>query len=117
MIGTVAVLGVALGLGLPAIEVYRFSDHHIHGSVQVREGRADFVWQLTIQPPFWPRYWRRLLGRPWRQQPICGQGEGHIAEACEFEHPEIHYRATNDFGEDVGSSPAMNAAVDRLNAQ
>lgn len=103
LMAAVAGLAVLLGLSLPAVIIRRNPEPHVHAWVK---GLAD---PITIQrygpnryghgaafatsynelTPFWPRYRRYLLGRPWRNQPICGPKAGRLFEACEFDHPEM----------------------------
>jgi hypothetical protein len=85
----VAIVALLLWMGLLAREVHRENDYHFHVSVITVNDRPGIAWDDKAVPPFWPRYWRRLLGRPWRGQPVCGTAEGHYAESCSFAHPEM----------------------------
>lgn len=88
LMAVVLVFAIALGLGIPAVEVYTTKDHHTHTAVDVR-GTPTLAGLGGVQPPFWPRYVRRILGRPWRKQPVCETTPGFEAELCEYAHPEI----------------------------
>ena len=84
----ILLLGVVLGFGAPAIEVLRAKENHEHTFVGNNRGS----WGMAIDfvdAPFWPRYWRRLLGKPWREQSLCQMSRGHIEEVCSLAHPEI----------------------------
>jgi hypothetical protein len=101
---------LALGLGLPAYEVYSHSDIHHHAYVGLIDGRPIYLWNAHINPPFWPRYWRRLLGR---EQDGCGAGAGFLEETCALTQPEI----VGEFicrGPAINPTPAMVAAYERL---
>src|SRR3954453_17781247 len=63
-------IAVFLGLAIPAVEVYQAKEHHTHLGVDMGEPPTLAAWG-GIQPPFWPRYLRRLTDRSWRHQP-CG---------------------------------------------
>jgi hypothetical protein len=85
----ILVIGGALGFGLPALEVSRRDESHAHTHIgKSRTGRWGLVYD-RVDAPFWPRYWRRLLGKPWKGQPLCRARPGHLEETCIFAHPEI----------------------------
>jgi hypothetical protein len=88
LMALVLLCAIALGLGIPAVEVYSTKDYHTHTAVDVR-GTPTLAGLGGVQPPFWPRYARRILGLPWRKQPVCGTTPGFEAELCEYAHPEI----------------------------
>jgi hypothetical protein len=77
----------ALGLAIPAAEVYRAEESHVHIGVDPTQ-RCVAMW-FGIEPPFWPRYLKRLAGRPWRGASACGFETGFEVEHCEFDHPEM----------------------------
>jgi hypothetical protein len=99
------VLAIAMFLGatLPAIEVIRERDFdfHVHtwvnpnGGANLAPGRPIRPDQMPVtlsqvemrSTPFWPRYWRCLLGRPWRGQPFCDPDPTRLVEACEHAYP------------------------------
>jgi hypothetical protein len=87
----VLVVVAALGswAGLRAREVYQDNDYHTHVYAHWIKGDPGMTWDGAASPPFWPRYWRHLLGRPWKGQPVCGKVAGHFEEACSFARPEI----------------------------
>src|SRR6185312_17380844 len=91
MMVAVLLLAVALGFGLPAINVYRDPDLHLHEwAVLKDDGKLDYEMSGggMVSPPFWPRYWRRLLGRPENTPVVCTGGAGHVVEACERNYPK-----------------------------
>ena len=111
----VAVVGlaVALGLGLPAREVAGWKDYHTHGRVIEKGGVTYTQWDSGAASPFWPRYWRRLLGRPSTGLALCGPGGGPAAETCGRGHPEILVPIGN--GQSIHRpTPEMREAVKRL---
>jgi hypothetical protein len=80
--------GMILGFGLPALEVLRTKKSHEHTFMGNNRGRWGLVIDF-VDAPFWPRYWRRLLGKPWKERPFCQATPGRIEEVCSFDHPEI----------------------------
>jgi hypothetical protein len=100
---------LALGLGLPAREVYSHSEIHDHAYVGLIEGQPSYRWDQGIKPPFWPRYWRRLMGRPEFEKGNCGAGEGRLAETCTLAHPEI-------VGDIICRGPAVNPTTEMVAA-
>ena len=83
----VLLCGLLLGFGLPAYEVYRTEEYHVHTGVDA--SARSMVLHGGVQPPFWPRYWKYLTGRPWRGQGPCGTLVGYELERCEFAHPRM----------------------------
>src|SRR4051812_733737 len=81
--------GVALHVALAAVRVLTAKEDHLHTWVQVRGGKAFTTRARAEQPPLWPRYWRCLLGLPWKSQPLCPEVRGRLLDMCEFSHPEI----------------------------
>jgi len=81
--------GVALDLTLATIRVSSAKEYHSHTWVHVKAGKPFTTLAVAEQPPFWPRYWRCLLGRPWKSLPLCPQVKGRLLDMCEFAHPEI----------------------------
>ncbi len=80
-----AVLGfaVTLGLGVPAADVIREPEQHIHHFAYTKQGvkiRGGSNWAWS---PFWPRFARRLIGMPWKNQPLCKTGGPDLIEVCE----------------------------------
>lgn len=84
----ILVIGVVLGFGMPALEVLRTKQSHEHTHMGNNRGRWGLVIEF-VDAPFWPRYWRRLLGKPWKEEPLCQPSPRRIEEVCSFAHPEI----------------------------
>jgi hypothetical protein len=40
--------------------------------------------------PFWPVYWRTLLGLPWDWRYECVSGAGHRKVACDHDFPRLN---------------------------
>ena len=65
------VVALAFGLGVPAAEVYRENDYHSHSDIEIGpEGRPSLNLSVVTNP-FWPRYWRRVVGQPWKGFCFC----------------------------------------------
>jgi hypothetical protein len=67
LMAVTAATAVALWLGIAALRVHNDSEskwiYHLwerFGSIQ-----PGSVYNSQHRAPFWPRYWRRLLGQPW----------------------------------------------------
>lgn len=86
-------LAVALGLAVPAAQVAADREQHLHVWYEDRPeppplgmylppGVRMSAMRMEVQPrpPFWPRYWRRLLGR--RGRPACPGDPGRPLETC-----------------------------------
>lgn len=91
LMGLVIVCGVAFFTGLAAVRVITAKEYHGHSWVYVQDGQPFFSLSVAEHPPFWPRYWRCLLGRPWKRLP-CPQVEGRLLDLCEFAHSDIDWR-------------------------
>ena len=50
--------------------------------------------------PFWPVYWRTLLGLPWDWRYDCVPGDGRREVACEHDYPQLFVR--EDGGKTLG---------------
>jgi hypothetical protein len=97
--------GLLMGLGLPALDVYRDKVYHAHVWIERREiptptPNVHRVVYLTkadraIRSPFWPRYWLHLRGHPSMNPPGCKPGKVQVELLCEFDHPDI-YVGQND---------------------
>jgi hypothetical protein len=83
----ILLIAVALGLAIPALEVCQAKERHAHLGIDMNEPPTLSAWG-GIQPPFWPRYLKRLTGRPWRRQ-RCGFKTGYEADRCEFAYPDM----------------------------
>jgi hypothetical protein len=81
-------IGAALGFGLPAIEVFCTKESHEHTYVGNNRGEWGLVVEF-VHAPFWPRYWRRLLGRAWRGQRLCQPSPDRLEEVCSLAQPEV----------------------------
>jgi hypothetical protein len=90
LMAMILLIAVFLGLAIPAVEVYQAKEHHTHLGIDMSEPPTLSAWG-GIQPPFWPRYLKRLTGRPWRHQP-CGFKTGYESDRCEFAYPEMVVR-------------------------
>jgi hypothetical protein len=114
----VLVVALILGLGIPAAEVLRAKDYHVHTYVvdvhpYVVTPGAPGLRVESVQSPFWPRYARRLLGRPWRRQPVCGSAPGRLQERCELSHPDVVLKSGGGRFQIV-FHPSQAAAYDAL---
>jgi len=121
----VLVLAVGLGLGVPAGRVALDEADHPHSwpvpmaGIQVPGWaggmiRSKLAWTVQVstqvRTPFWPRYWRCLAGRPWRQVPACCEpGRGEPGEICSHEHP-----APRIDGPGPGPAPSVLPSVEQL---
>ncbi|WP_435009255.1 hypothetical protein P12x_000507 [Tundrisphaera lichenicola] len=94
----ILIVGLMLGLGWPAWQVYREKDYHVHTAVDVRGAGASLTIMGGMESPFWPRYWRRLLGRPYQGQPYCNPTPGFGAEICEYADPSMALRIGGQVG-------------------
>lgn len=87
LMASILLIAVLLALAIPAVEVYQAKELHTHTGIDMREPPTLAGWG-GIQPPFWPRYLKRLIGRPWLRQP-CGFKTGYEADCCEFANPDM----------------------------
>ncbi|WP_165246862.1 hypothetical protein [Paludisphaera soli] len=87
LMALILAFAAVLGLAIPAAEVYRTKEYHVHVGVDPK-GPNVASWG-GIEPPFWPRYLKRLAGRPWRGVGPCGFATGFEVDHCEFAHPEM----------------------------
>lgn len=113
----VLVLLAALGswAGLRARDVYLDPDYHIHAYAHWTKGSPSMTFDGAASPPFWPRFWRHLLGLPWKGQPVCGQVQGHIAESCSFAVPELFPKRQSDRPIPIKHPKAVEDAFARMN--
>lgn len=86
---------VTLHMGLVAMRVYSAKDPHFHTWVHLQGGKPSLAIGTGIQPPFWPRYERCLVGIPWKGVALCAKSNGRLAEACQFGQPEIVQRTSS----------------------
>ncbi len=78
----VALLGVALGLGVPAVQVIEDTSPHVHGWAGGPNDLFGMAWEEIPRPPFWLCYRQRLSGRDRDGLLVCGMGQGRLAETC-----------------------------------
>ena len=103
LMGLVLGSGIALHMGLAALRVSSAKEYHGHTWVHVQGGKPFFTLASAEQPPFWPRYWRYLLGVRWKGLPMCRTVEGRLLDTCEVAHPEIRKSGVGDRIEPTGS--------------
>ncbi len=89
LMGIVMAFAIALHVTLTAIRVLAAKEYHSHSWVQVQGDMVFNTLAAAEQPPFWPRFWRCLLGLRWKSQPLCPEVNGRLLDLCEFAHPEI----------------------------
>ena len=82
-------LAVALHMSLTAIRVSSAKEYHMHTWIHGRGIKAFIIVSVGERPPFWPRYWRNLLGLKWKGLPLCPHVAGRLLDICEFAHPEL----------------------------
>jgi hypothetical protein len=116
MMASVFVLALALGLGLPAIEVYGQPEYHLHGHIGLSNANPIYQWNSQHRSPFWQRYARRLMRQPWRKGTSCGEDGGLLEETCVLDHPEMVGEIICR-GPALMPTPAMSAAFDKLTAR
>jgi hypothetical protein len=109
LMALVLLAGLVLWLTISALEVYSAKDFHMHTFVNSGPPPSFAGWNRPA--PFWPRYARRLFGRPWRHQPLCEPTPGAQEELCEFAHPEMAVRIGGRVAYEFSSEQA-----DRLQA-
>jgi hypothetical protein len=81
IMATVLLIAVIFWLGVPAVEVYRTKEYHVHVGVGSRND--EIVARSGVPAPFWSRYWKRLRGRTWLAQ-ACDVRVGFERERCEL---------------------------------
>ena len=104
LMALVLLAGLVFWLVVCAFEVQGARDSHVHTYVDTGDPPGLAAWNRPA--PFWPRYVRRLLGRPWRRQPLCEPIPGAEEELCEFAHPEMAHmlggKVAYEFSSDQG---------------
>lgn len=68
--------GLTFHLAFAAIRVSVDKGYHSHTWVIIQGGKPFFTLASAEQPPFWPRYWRCIIGQPWKSVPLCRQVKG-----------------------------------------
>lgn len=101
MIAAIFCVGLAIHLALSAWRVYSLK-LHMHTAIIVNSGVPEpftgFTWA-----PFWPTYWRTILGIPLNCKRLCEYEPRFLVERCELETPETRpYRITSGFTTDHG---------------
>jgi len=91
------VLAVLLHVGRTAYRAASIRDKHFHTYVLSREHEFPASGVAAAGSPFWPRFWRGLLGMPCAGPGFCRvnrfpPGWAYLLETCELEHPEIAWR-------------------------
>jgi hypothetical protein len=112
-----AILLLAIGLCLliPAVRIGWDGEYHHHTKLVISpDGRSLFVSATLQSEPFWPRYLRYIQGRPWKRQPLCGDGDLEFQEACELMHPEIVIKQADGSTAALGLAPGQRAEYERL---
>ena len=84
MVG-VLMIGLFLGLGLPAAEVYSGRGKHVHTYVDTSHLPPQLEVEEDVVSPFWPSFLLRLQRKSWSWQPLCGSGKGRVEETCQIE--------------------------------
>jgi hypothetical protein len=117
----IVVLGFGLffGLGLPAAEVYRSDERHPHAFIDPSGNGAIFYIDVddNVTSPFWPRYLRRVSGKPWKYQNLCSGTRGRLEEICQFEHPFNIMRACSGPSDHIVlPTKAMDRKIESLRA-
>jgi hypothetical protein len=112
----VLAFGLFLGLGLPAAEVYRSPERHVHAFLARSDRGAYWVnVDENVSGPFWPRLARRLSGKPWEYQRLCEGTRGRLEEICEEQDSGYFFRTC--FGNTiVEPTEAMERRMASLNA-
>ncbi len=85
----VVLCALSLYLGIAALDVYWSKETHVHCAVDVSGATPSMAIMGGMEPPFWPRYVRRVFGRPWKGLSLCGPTPGFEAEQCEIEYPQM----------------------------
>lgn len=91
----VVLSAVGLYLGIAALDVYWAKETHVHCAVDVSGAAPGMAIMGGMEPPFWPRYVRRVFGRPWKGLALCGSTPGFEAEQCELEYPQMAVKIGN----------------------
>jgi hypothetical protein len=69
MMALTSVAGLGLWIGLACYRELVEQDRSWLYHVAVNDQGASLAYQHAV--PFWPRYWRRLIGRPWPGTYVC----------------------------------------------
>src|SRR5215207_3425129 len=89
LMGLVLIVAFVFHVSLAAIRVSSTNRNHMHTWVH-GQGNKAFITVSCGEPlPFWPCYWRSLLGFRWKGLPLCSQVEGRLLDTCEFRHPQL----------------------------
>ena len=113
MVG-ISILAVSMGVLVPAFRVAFENDRHFHVYLaMVEKDKYNRVVPMGghESSPFWPRYWRCLLGRPWVGRSYCARDPDRLGEVCYLAHPELQNPPVPD---DLSRLPALEAEFKRL---
>ena len=91
----VFIFAIAFHLSVGAVRVHSAKEYHAHTWVLIQGGKPFIHIASAERPPFWPRYWRYLIGLPWKGLPLCSQVQGRFLDMCGVLHPEILKRDAN----------------------
>lgn len=111
-------LAVLLHVGRTAYRVGSLRDKHYHNYVLSHKYEFPASGVAPARSPFWPRFWRGLLGMPCTGQRFCKvdrfpPGWTYLIEMCEIENPEIVWRPNaNTVG--WNDTPAQRELKERL---
>jgi hypothetical protein len=92
LIAIVLLIGVAIWAGLAAQRT-RSNKARFHTHLQSLGDPDDPNWEFTVTPewvPFWPVYWRTLLGLRWDWRLECISGDVRREIACEHDFPQMN---------------------------
>lgn len=91
LMAIVLLIGVAIWAGLAA-ERTRSNKARFHTHFHANGVPHDPNGEFAMTPawiPFWPVYWRTLLGLPWNWHYACVPGSGRRKVVCERDFPQI----------------------------
>jgi hypothetical protein len=91
LMAIVLFIAAATWVGLAA-ERTRSNRARFHTHFYANGVPHDWDGEFSMTPewvPFWPVYWRTLLGLPWDLRYVCVPGDGHREVACEHDFPRL----------------------------
>ena len=115
LMAVVLLLGIAIWACLAAIRTRtnraRFPSHY-----RLLGDPNDTQWEIVVTPewvPFWPVYWRTLLGLRWDWHLECVSGVRRREVACDHDLPQMVVH--DDTGRSTGyNSKMLRDVVERL---